>query len=270
MCSSIKFLIVVPIFNSLSLLPKFTHSLLSQTHNNWRVLFIDGGSNDSDINYLDLLCASDSHFSYQHELQDSKGIFSAMNQGFKTSDNNEYTLFWGSDDWPANKYTLEDISNFVLSYRSSIETNHFYIFSSRYFSNKLNCLVRKSSFPNIKFPRSLAHISFRLLLFLGFTPPHQATLFSPLVKKLISEYNPKYKLSADLDYFLRLSSKTIVNFKVSTQEVVYMSDSGTSSASLGLRLLNVLSSYFNSFGIFFPIPFLLRYFNRLISKFNHS
>ena len=53
-------LIVVPTLDSYELLPFLLDSLQRQTWINWRLLFVDGGSSDLHLDWLNNTCASDS------------------------------------------------------------------------------------------------------------------------------------------------------------------------------------------------------------------
>ncbi|MFN9911198.1 MAG: hypothetical protein ACK53L_01360, partial [Pirellulaceae bacterium] len=55
-------------------------------------------------------------------------------------------------------------------------------------------LGRRSSFKTVG--------SYRWSVFLGPTPPHQGTLFSPRVRQRLPFYADGFELSADVDYFL--------------------------------------------------------------------
>ena len=52
-------LIIVPTLNSYKILPNLVNSLKKQTSDFWRLLFIDGDSNDKHKNYLDSLCSKE-------------------------------------------------------------------------------------------------------------------------------------------------------------------------------------------------------------------
>ena len=54
-------------------------------------------------------------------------------------------------------------------------------------------------------PEGVLRTAFRNALLLGSTPPHQATLFGPGARSMLNQYAAGFRLSADLDYFLRLS-----------------------------------------------------------------
>ena len=108
---------------------------------------------------------------------------------------------------------------------------------------------------------------YRSRCFLGHIPPHQAALFSPRILSSFSSFDTSFLLSADLDYFLTIS--TISTLKVLSTDLVfvYVSDTGISSSNNLLRFSEVLRAYSKSFPFSFPLVFLLRYFHRFCSLF---
>ena len=67
---------------------------------------------------------------------------------------------------------------------------------------------------------------YRRSLFLGSTPPHQATLFGPGSRSKLAYYSAGFRLSADLDYFLKLSRHHDLLVQCLDLELVHMADGG--------------------------------------------
>ena len=106
-------LIVVPTLDSYKLLPRLVASLKQQTFSNWKLLFVDGPSSKNHRDWIKSCCESDKRFSWIQQSSDNKGIYGAMNQGFETIGDNEWILFWGSDDWAISSTVLSKIVNKV-------------------------------------------------------------------------------------------------------------------------------------------------------------
>ena len=106
---NVSLLIVVPTFNSYSLLPCLLTSLQNQSWSHWRLLFIDGPSAPDHRTWLDQCCSSDSRCSWVIQDPSEPGIFGAMNQGFAEAQPNDWLLFWGSDDWAAGSSVLSQL-----------------------------------------------------------------------------------------------------------------------------------------------------------------
>ena len=267
----IKFLFIVPTFNAGLNINKFSKLLIEQTYYKWRVIFVDGGSCQRDLHLFRELICLDKRFSLVNQINKSTRIFGAMNQGFKLAEEDEYLFFWGSDDFIYEKKTLENINKIILAYRNNLEEkNHFYIFKSRYINTRKNLLSRFSTFPRNKNFSIFQRKYFSILLFLGFTPPHQATIFTPISRKILNKYSTEYKLSADLDYFLTISKSNDISYKYENLQVVNMSDSGISSKYLFQRLSNVFCIYLKFYKFLFFIPFTSRYFFKIFSKFKSA
>jgi len=258
-----KIKIIVPTLNTYSILPKLVNSLKDQTWDSWNLLFVDGKSSAAHRNWLKNSCKNDSRLNLIRQDEKFKGIFGAMNQGFKTINENEWILFWGSDDWASSSYIFENIAKEINSYQDEID---LVVCKGRYIDNKSKKLSRVSNFFKNRFSKILDKKNFRKKLFLGLTPPHQATLFSKRAFLKLSAFSDNLELAADLDYFLKLSEIENISILVIDFDLVNMSTNGVSSQKNKLRLTEVLFAYKNSFGIFFFIPFVLRYLRKTSLK----
>ena len=107
--------------------------------------------------------------------------------------------------------------------------------------------------------------AYRRALWLGSTPPHQATLFGPGARRRLPSYSPDFRLSADLDYFLQLSSHPGLRVQCLALELVHMADAGVSGQQTKLRLQEVARAYRRAFGWCWLFPFIARYMRRVAS-----
>ena len=98
-------------------------------------------------------------------------------------------------------------------------------------------------------------------------PLTQGTLFSPSVQKKLNHYDERYPLAADLDYFLRLSDQKALNIRCIDLELIHMSDGGVSGQHTKSRFNQVKTSYQQTFGSLWWVPFISRYIRRLASAF---
>ena len=256
-----KLLIIVPTLNSKNYLPRLINSLKRQVFKNWRLIFIDGISDPSNINYLIDVCEKDKKFEWETQKKIDDGIYGAMNQGFTKAKNNEWIVFWGSDDWLSNKNALEKvmqkINNSKVCPDLLITKATYYNFHS--LEKGRESMLYLSPFKKLQILRE-----YKLRLFLGSQPPHQATFIGPKLRKSLNHYDTKYKLAADLDYFLkirRFNNLNIVYFPINTLSI---GENGISGRSNSLRTYEVYKAYRNEYGFFYFIPFTLRYVLRLI------
>ena len=84
---------------------------------------------------------------------------------------------------------------------------------------------------------------FKKSLFLGITPPHQATFFNKNSFDKLSSFSENLKLASDLDYFLKLSCVDGISILVLNNELVNMSTDGISSQKNILRFKEVFYAY---------------------------
>jgi len=243
-------LIIVPTLNSHPLLPRLVASLRAQTFTHWRVLFIDGPSSAEHRAHLQHLCAADQRFSWQEQDPARPGIFGAMNQGFGQASPSDWLLFWGSDDWAASPTALEQAA-------AATTACDLLVGQGRYAS--LN--AGGEPVPGRRTAFRWRH-SYRLSLFLGSTPPHQATLIGPGSRQRLASYRAGFRLSADLDYFLELSRSQGLRVKLLPVELVRMAVAGISGVQHRRRLQEVRQAYRRAFGVLWWFPFLLRYLQR--------
>ena len=259
----IKLLIVVPTLNSYRLLPKLKDSLQSQTFQDWRCVFIDGPSCEEHRQWVIDCCEKDPRFQWSEQKPHYQKIFGAMNQGFHEALANEWILFWGSDDWAANTTVLQELVESIPKQTHDNPTD-LVITRGRY-ANTRGKLTRSTSFSSKKHPTTFNKSTFRRKLFFGETPPHQGTLFGPSAQSKLNHYREKFPLSADLDYFLRLSNAKELNIRCLNLEIIHMLEGGASGQHTRSRFNQVKTSYSETFGNLWWIPFISRYIRRVIS-----
>ena len=257
-----KFSIIVPTLNSYKILINLVNSIQSQTWKIWEVIFIDGESNQKHTSYLKELCNRDKRFSFYKQSKSNNGIFGAMNEGIEIIDKNSWFLFLGSDDKLRDDETLEKI-NFKIN---SLGSNNLDLLICRgiYFDLRKNIYTRDAYFINKKDDLLLNLDDYKKLIFTGYTPPHQTTLFNGKSKIISERYNENYRLAADLELFCRLTkySKELCIANISL-EIICIATGGVSNINHFLRLKEVISCYLKYFKFSLIFPFFWRYYNRL-------
>ena len=253
--------LIVPTLDSYLLLPRLVTSLQRQSWPHWRVLFIDGPSGPEHRAWLDALCHRDQRFTWQPQDPDFPGIFGAMNQGFLATPLEHWMLFWGSDDWAAGPTVLEEALKATRSAAPGGASPDLVICRGRYAAAGQDGAIRLGR------PTAFSSCAtYRLSLFLGSTPPHQATLIGPGARRRVDPFAAPFRLSADLDYFLRLSAGADLSARGLDLELVHMGEAGVSGQQTRRRLKEVKLAYVRVFGWLWWIPFLLRYVRRLWSR----
>ena len=250
-------LIVVPTLNSHQQLSRLFESLRGQVLPNWQLLFIDGPSCTDHREWLKQCCEVEPRCSWIQQSSDEPGIFGAMNLGFASAKSSDWLLFWGSDDWAAAPTVLADAMAALKQSTDVLRLPDLLVCSGRYSNTSTRALGRLCKF-------SLDH-SYRRALFLGSTPPHQATLIGPGARARLARYADGFRLSADLDYFLQLSRFDDLRVQCLDLELVHMSSGGISGQQPQRRLQEVRHAYQRAFGWLWWFPFIARYVRRVFS-----
>jgi glycosyltransferase involved in cell wall biosynthesis len=268
-------LIVVPTLNSYALLPRLLRSLQQQTWSNWQLIFIDGPSGQDHRNWIERCCADEARCSWIEQDPAEQGIYGAMNQGFAVAADPasevDWLLFWGSDDWAASPNVLSEAMGALDQAAYGTNVPDMIVASGRYAdasTPKPIVLGRTTMFQPAGILDSFA---FRRALLLGSTPPHQATFFGVGARRHLARYDVSFRLSADLDYFLRLSSQCVRNssdlcVQCLDLELIHMAGGGISAQQTQCRLQEVRRAYQRAFGWRWWFPFFARYARRLFSK----
>ncbi len=256
-----KFSIIIPTLNSYNVLIDLVDSIKFQTWNNWQVIFIDGNSSQAHINYLKELCKKDKRFSFHMQSNSNKGIFGAMNQGMEIIDKNSWILFLGSDDRLIDHLILEKINMKINSLE--LKKIDLLVCRGKYFNIKKNIYSREAYFIKTKGDSFLNAQDYKRLIYKGFTPPHQATLFNGHSGIMSYRYNDNYRITGDLEFFCRISKineLSIVNFSL---KIIHISTGGISDTKHLLKLKEVIKCYLKYFKFRFILSLFYRYFNRL-------
>lgn len=259
-----SFLIVVPTLDSYLLLDRLLSSLQNQKWQDWRLLFVDGPSSPKHRLWLSQCCSREPRCRWISQHPSHPGIFGAMNQGFSEVAPHEWLLFWGSDDWAALPSVLSDVVDSLERSASQGNTPDLLVCRGRYSVASTGMLSRFTYFH----PAGLLDThSYRRALWLGSTPPHQATFFGPGARAYLASYASGFRLSADLDYFLKLSTKPGLLVQCLDLELVFMDDAGVSGRQTIRRLFEVARAYRRAFGLWWLFSFFARYIRRLMCLF---
>ena len=262
-----KILIVVPTLNSFAHLPRLVNSLQQQIMPDWQLWFIDGPSEVEHRRWLEECCAVELRCRWLVQNPSEPGIFGAMNQGFSIAGPADWLLFWGSDDWAATPSVLADVFAALDTDFANVMVPDLVVCRGRYADAASGSLARATVFQPAGV---LCAAAYRRALFFGSTPPHQATLVGPRARQRLASYANGFRLSADLDYFLQLSSHPGLCVQCVDLELVHMADGGVSGQQTQRRLREVRRAYRRAFGWYWWFPFLMRYLRRVASLLTWS
>ena len=246
-------LIIVPTKNSTKYLGKLVKSLLDQEDTNWRVLFIDFNSEKSHKSYLENICEQDRRFTIKKQISKT-GIYGAQNIGFEFCNNNEWLLFWGSDDYASNRKVISNIRRTI----SKNKLHDLIIFQGRFVDLKTGKEKSKDHFTKLK-KRNLKKYAYKKILFFGFRQAHQGTLINPRLNLKNLRYDEKLYLAADLNFYLDCSNKKELTSKIVNTNIVDIGMGGISRKNHIKRFSEVIYIYWKNFKFLFFVPFILRY-----------
>lgn len=108
--------VIIPVYNSETYIEECVKSILSQTYDNYEIIFIDDGSVDLSKNIILKYAANCNKIKYFY--QENKGVSSARNLGIEKSCG-EYITFVDSDDYVECNY-LETLINNITKYNGQI------------------------------------------------------------------------------------------------------------------------------------------------------
>ena len=132
----IKYSILIPVYNAERYLTKCIESVLNQTYENYEVILVDDGSNDSSGIMCDEFTKTDKRIKAFH--QTNQGLIMARRNGIAKA-TGDFCLFLDSDDyWDID--LLETINQAILQYKCDLV-----IFKYRKVSETGNVLFEGSS-----------------------------------------------------------------------------------------------------------------------------
>jgi hypothetical protein len=183
---SVKVSIVLPTYNGSRYLRESLESCLNQTHENIELLVVDDGSKE-DIQEI-VAAHKDGRIKYfRHPT--NLGVPSALNTGFKNS-SGEY-LTWTSDD---NYYAANAIEEMVRFLQTYADVD--FVYAESYLLDE----DVESSTPQIRRILPPEHLKIKNEIGACF-------LYTRKVHETIGEYNPKFYLAEDYEYWIRVAGQ---------------------------------------------------------------
>lgn len=88
--------VIIPVYQVIGELSRCAESVLSQTHKNLEIIFVDDGSTDGSSNLCDMFAQKDNRVCVIHQA--NAGVSAARNAGLKIA-KGEFIGFVDSDDW---------------------------------------------------------------------------------------------------------------------------------------------------------------------------
>lgn len=185
-----KLTVITIVYNNVRDIERTVLSVLNQTYPNIEYLVIDGASTDGTLEILK---------KYEGRLaklisEKDKGIYDAMNKGL-TLASGDYILFMNSGDELYASDTVENV------FASAPDADIYYGETEMYDEDWKSLGQRRH-----RAPETFSWKDFKY----GMSISHQAIYIR---RSLTEPYDPKYKLSADIDWIIKAAKKAgkIVN-----------------------------------------------------------
>lgn len=178
------FSVVVCCWNSVAYIDACVKSIMNQTCQDYEIIFVDGGSDDGTLEYIEAVSAS------KKILYNVRGgIANAMNQGIAAA-SGEVISHLHSDDYYFDQMVLQDVRT---AFNSSSKIKWLY----GRFKNDREGAVEDPPYPFKPF--TLGNLRRRNIV------PHVSTFIRREVFKEVGVFSSAYKLAMDYDLWLRIS-----------------------------------------------------------------
>ena len=189
-----KFSIITVTYNAASVIKPTLDSVISQTYTNYEYILVDGGSKDDTV-----AIAKASGIKFAHIISErDKGIYDAMNKGIALA-TGDYLCFLNAGDAFYTPETLQTIVNAIAEEKELPDV--LYGETAEVNDNRDFVRMRR-----LQAPKELDWRSFKN----GMLVCHQAFYAR---REIVPMYDLKYRLSADVDWCIKVmkEAKKMVN-----------------------------------------------------------
>jgi glycosyltransferase involved in cell wall biosynthesis len=225
--------VITVVYNNAADIEQTMLSVLNQTYGSIEYIVIDGQSTDGTIQIIEKYKARFAKFISEKD----KGIYDAMNKGLALA-TGDYVLFMNSGD---EIYAADTVANIF----GTVPDADIYYGETEMIDQQGKSLGQRRHAA----PENFTWRSFKY----GMSVSHQAIYIK---RSLVELYDPKYQLSADIDWILRAAKKA--NLIVNVHQYVAKYKVG------GMSKLKHRQSLAERFDI------MKKYYGLLPSLFNHA
>ena len=215
--------VITVVYNDVKGIEHTLLSVLQQTYTNIEYIVIDGNSNDGTTEIIKR---------YQNRIakficEKDEGIYDAMNKGLAIS-RGDYVLFMNSGDEFYGPDTVENV------FASADDADIYYGETEMIDSNRQSLGQRRHKAP--------AHFTWRGFKY-GMSISHQAIYIR---RSLTEPYDPRYGLSADIDWIIRAAKKAkkIVNVNRYVAKYLVGGISKTKHRQSLLKRFDIMKRYY--------------------------
>ena len=230
--------VITVVYNNVNDIERTLLSVLNQTYGSIEYIIVDGLSNDGT---LEIIKRYEARIAKLISEKD-KGIYDAMNKGL-TLASGDYVIFMNSGD----EFFATDT---VAQVFASVPDADIYYGETEMIDDGGNSLGQRRH----KAPQTFTWRGFKL----GMSISHQAIYIK---RSLIAPYDPKYQLSADIDWIIRAAKKAKIIVNVNRYVAKYLVG-GMSKAKHKQSLLERFDIMKRHYGL---VPTV---FNHVVIAFN--
>ena len=230
--------VITVVYNNVRDIERTMLSVINQTYPAIQYILIDGSSTDGTF---EVIKRYESRIDTLISEKD-KGIYDAMNKGLKLA-TGDYVIFMNSGD----EFYLDNTVEAVFAIADDAD---IYYGETEMINDRLQSLGQRRH----KAPKNLNWRSFKY----GMSVSHQAIYIKRL---LIGPYDPRYQLSADIDWIIRATKKAKKIIKVDGYVAKYLVG-GMSKTKHRQSLLERFAIMKRHYGL---VPTIL---NHLVITFN--
>ncbi|MFD0793144.1 glycosyltransferase family 2 protein [Mucilaginibacter litoreus] len=191
--------VITIVYNNVRDIERTLLSVIHQTYSHIEYVVIDGASTDGT---LDIIKKYESGIAKLISEKD-KGIYDAMNKGLALA-TGDYVIFMNSGD---EFYAHDTVENVF----ATAENTDIYYGETEMVNDARESLGRRRH----KAPEKFTWRSFKY----GMSVSHQAIYIK---RSLVEPYDPRYKLSADIDWILKAAKKAAKIVKVDGYVAKYL------------------------------------------------
>lgn len=201
-----KISVVTVCYNAVNTIEKTILSVINQTYQNIEYIIIDGASTDGTVDMINKYVDKISYFVSEPD----KGIYDAMNKGIDAS-SGEWINFMNAGDSFAEKNSIEFMSSFF--YEAKI------VFGNMLRTDGKHTILTKGAHGDNIDAFDFMHASVC----------HQAAFIKKELFINYGEYDLKYQLAADAEFFFRVLIREKVSYKYIDKTISVFALGGLSS-----------------------------------------
>jgi glycosyltransferase involved in cell wall biosynthesis len=180
-----KISVIVAVFNGSATLLRCLNSIYSQSHNNYEIIVIDGGSKDGTIKILQ---DNSKRIDYWESVPD-RGIYHAWNKALSHA-KGEWICFLGSDDF---FWDSEVFKNMLPRLQIAKNDGVRLVYGRVASVDKIGKVKNLLGIPWNRINSVLAHQM----------PPHPGLLHSSLLFKEHGTFDESFRIAGDYEFLLR-------------------------------------------------------------------